>query len=319
MTVAWHAQRAQDRSLPALRGTVLPRLPAPDPGRPPLNFHVDAAGALHAWTALRLDLASNGPGLYRFLEFRDGAYVRPPLPEVTLHRPLLRVLPDGGWLVVDMRARPDELNASHFRADGSAAGSFHIDDSLADLQIHDDRVWVSFSDRAIFEGQQSLFHRGLAVYGLDGVPLATLGELSKSWRDFRMVAPYALNVAGDEVWIYYYTRARREDRFYLLKITMDEPVRSWLVPVHGARAFALGDGCVLFAGSYQYRNLLTLFNCETGEAREVRATYEADGRIYPIAAFDRAVGRGRVIYLFGGAGPYRIELAGAAWDGVFNP
>ena len=114
---------------------------------------------------------------------------------------------------------------------------------------------------------------------------------------------YALNVARDATWAYYYTE------FPLVRIGSDREIRWWSTKVHGAHAFAVdGQRIVLFGGYSPHRD-----RCVVGELRDRHEmiTIEecrlvlADGK--PLNGA-RVIGRGPILHAFTDEAWHQIDM-----------
>lgn len=165
--------------------------------------------------------------------------------------PLVQVLPDGGTLLVAPRCRRKsaddiEQNATVFAPDGTVVRRFCLGDGIEDVQVSDGGdLWVSYFDEGVV-GNYGWKHpkgaNGLVRYDL-------YGERQWGFTPEVILDCYALNVAADCVWAYYYTD------FELARIDADGGIKRWPTAIKGATAVAVGAHAVLFAGGYATKRL----------------------------------------------------------------
>ncbi|HYM75076.1 MAG TPA: hypothetical protein VE377_03790, partial [Candidatus Dormibacteraeota bacterium] len=113
---------------------------------------------------------------------------------------------------------------------------------------------------------------------------------------------YALNVFGDEAWAYYYTD------FPLVRIAPDRTVTVWATDTSGARAFAIGNGTVLFFGGYRNQTACRALRLNKNQAtfdRNVSLALTDGGDLSKANVF----GRGHVLHVIAGDTWYQFSTS----------
>jgi hypothetical protein len=236
------------------------------------------------------------------------------LDDVAISFPLVQPLPGDEVLLAGVRCKrfadgSHELNGRVYGADGRLRREILLGDGIADLQATTGgEVWVSYFDEGVFgnfgwgvadDAQEPIGAAGLVCFDTEGSrlweyePPPGLGPIDDC---------YALNVAVDAVWAYYY------GDFPLVRIEPGGTIRGWQTDIVGAHSLAVaGDRVVLFGGYEDQRGRCLL--CEFGNATldnvtEVRLRLP-DGRQY---TDDWAVrGRGSALHVFYERVWYRLE------------
>jgi hypothetical protein len=161
-------------------------------------------------------------------------------------------LPEGETLIVGTRAHQSEegseLNAKIYDSDGVLVREFLLGDGIEDVQTSEEgAIWVSYFDEGVYgnfgwgePGSPPPSASGLARF--DG-----LGALQWHFKppidDQPIDDCYALNVANDVAWVYYYSS------FPLVRIAGDE-IEWWDTPVSGAHAVAIRGETAWLVGGY---------------------------------------------------------------------
>lgn len=167
------------------------------------------------------------------------------LSDLTVAFPYLQPLPGGDLLVVGARCHrfaggTAERNAWVYAADGAPSREMVLGDGIADVQVTaKGAIWVSYFDEGIL-GNFGWGGQGAPPIGATGLVHFDRFDAhgAKQWEFHPppglnvMFDCYALNVASDVVWAYYYTE------FPLVRITPDGRTRGWRSEVPGATAFA---------------------------------------------------------------------------------
>lgn len=170
---------------------------------------------------------------------------------VTATLPIVQVLPHGETLIVAPRCRRRgaediEQNATVFAPDGTVVRSFCLGDGIEDVQVSaSGDLWVSYFDEGVlgnYGWRHPMGANGLVRYNLQG-------ERQWGFTPEVILDCYALNVAADCVWAYYYTE------FELARIDAEGGIERWPTAIRGARAVAVGAHAVLFAGGYATKRL----------------------------------------------------------------
>jgi hypothetical protein len=228
-----------------------------------------------------------------------------PLEHVTATFPRIQLLPDGEILVVGTRSgfHADgsyDLNATVFGPDGGRRREFLLGDGIQDVQATPrGQIWVSYFDEGVFGnfgwGQEwsrpPVGAAGLIRWTSEGGVTWTYAPPPGAGR---IVDCYALNVADDAAWAYYY------DGFPLVRVDQDGSRTAWRTPVAGAHAFALGDGCALFHGGYRdEKDRCVLVDFDEGTLVErVRIRLLLPSGVPAVGR--PVIGRGRYLHVFDG-------------------
>jgi hypothetical protein len=162
-------------------------------------------------------------------------------------------------------------------------------------------IWVAYLDEGVFgNGWPSpVGSAGLSCFTKSG---------EKIW-DYEAPAGfdriddcYALNVARDGVWCYYYTD------FPIARIDSDLRVRCWNTKVSGARTLAAADQKVLLYGGYGDRGTeCHLLALEDGDARLGAEVLLALPREIDLTG-DWVIGRDKQLHVFLGDDWYVFSL-----------
>jgi hypothetical protein len=182
-------------------------------------------------------------------------------------------------------------NAGHiWSSDGAMVGRLPLGQGIEHVQTSArSDVWVGYTDEGIFSAMEP----GLACFDRTGKRVFSFAD-SIANGDHGNVPHiddcYALNVTSEnEVWVYYYSA------FPLVRLVDRELAAIWpRVPGLGARAFAVGERSVLFAGDYGSSSAITRYFPESGRSEMGHAI--GDG--LPLE-FTRAIGRADRLYLVG--------------------
>ena len=148
-------------------------------------------------------------------------------------------------------------------------------------------------------GVESIGSAGLACFDATGVarwtyrPPPDVGTIDDC---------YALNVAEDATWAYYYSD------FPLVRIGPSGEIRAWSTKVSGAKAFAVWEDRVLFFGGYQEERLrCSLRRLGRGQLVspiEFRLTLPT-GKAFESG---QVIGRGPALHFFVGSAWYQVDL-----------
>ena len=175
-----------------------------------------------------------------------------PLEKVRVRYPFVQPLPDGGLLVAGARvAAGEEPNAFVVDPTGKLTRRIMFGDGIEHIQVDlDGKAWVGYFDEGIFGnlgwgnpgGPESIGSTGLNRFDL------STGNIEWTFKPppgaGSMADCYALNVADDEVWVYYYTD------FDLIRIDRDGSMRRWATGWSGGRAIATDGTRAVLIGSY---------------------------------------------------------------------
>jgi hypothetical protein len=235
------------------------------------------------------------------------------ISDITLADPFVQLLPGNEVLLVGARCRcyengRTEHNAYIFDFNGQLKRKLLFGDGIADVQVGaDGDIWVSYFDEGVF-GNSGWINGGneLPVSSAGLVRFDTYGNVKWQYRPpagfLSIVDCYALNVAENATWAYYYTD------FTLVKVNSDDHIDGWQTGIFGARAVAIDDGRVLLFGGYSSeRNRCVL--AELGQTalinkRECRLMLPTGEQ--PSDRF--VIGRGTMLHVFVGSQWYRIDI-----------
>ena len=225
--------------------------------------------------------------------------------------PTLQPLPDQRLLWVgaraEWRAKDVERNALVFGDSGSLELAECVGDGINHVRTSaSGQVWMGFSDEGVY-GNMGWGDPGPAPLGQTGL-VRYAADLQLAW-DFPEEGPaviddcYALNVADEEVWAYYYSD------FPIVRITADGVVTSWHTYVEGADALiATGDRAALVGGYEKEHDRVVLGRLD-GEFSQFAKTkiVMPDGRPLPRGAVVQ--GRGEHLHVFVGDTWLRADLS----------
>jgi hypothetical protein len=228
--------------------------------------------------------------------------------------PLVQLLPDDEILLVAPRCRfaaddSVEPNAFVFDFDGHERRRFVLGDGIQDIEVSaSGNIWVSYFDEGVlgrvpwggFDGSDPPAWSGFLSTDADGRilwryrPPPGLAQVDDC---------YAINVAEDATWAYYYSD------FPLVRVGNDGKVSTWQTGVSGARAFAISPRHVLFSDAYWKRRSDGVL-CEFGE-RDLEAhrnisLLRPGGA--PLERPDVVVGRGPILHAFDGPRWYQLDV-----------
>jgi hypothetical protein len=200
-----------------------------------------------------------------------------------------------------------EPNAVVVGPDGAVQSELTLGDGIENLQTSPGgSIWVSYFDEGVFGNygwhgtgrSRPLGSSGLVCFGPDG---SVRWEFQPPAGHDMICDCYALNVAGETVWAYYYTD------FPLARIKAGR-VRAWSTDVEGARAVAVAGDRVLFAGGYRDQGGRVLVGRLGEDAVEdlVPVTINVPGGRSWTSL--KAVGRGGTLHLCGDGRWFAVDL-----------
>jgi hypothetical protein len=244
----------------------------------------------------------------------DGSSVRAVgLEGVHVRFPSVQLLPDDEILLVGSRCRfdedrrVDEDNAFVFGPDGAERRHFMLGDGIEDIQVdRHGHIWVSYFDEGVF---------GRVVWGGEQVPPAASGLIAVDrWGriQWRYRPPegvdgiddcYALNVADDATWAYYYSA------FPLVRIDPDGSVTAWTTDREPSKAIAVSSERVLFVEGYWSRRtegMLCDLDDDSVRRRNDVTLVKPGGE--PLAEPYRIVGRGPILHVFEGPSWFTLDV-----------
>ena len=196
------------------------------------------------------DLQARQPNLrdarLRLSKF-DGAVETGAITVPAGHWPKVDCIADGRWLVVSIRADPDESNARLFAVDGTPAGAFAIGDGVEHVRCAPDgTIWVGYFDEGVFAGPDKnggcpVSSSGVARFDSHGNLI--WGFNGEQRADLFIADCYSLALDGNTAWCCPYPY------FPIVRI-QDGVVDRWRSDIAGARAIAVAGDYVLLAGGY---------------------------------------------------------------------
>lgn len=235
----------------------------------------------------------------RLLRESAGSIQSIDFPPLDIGFPKVDLFPDGRVLLAGARCglwaeADDDLDGVIFDPSTGQANNVHMGHGISNLQIDDHgRIWVAY------------FDEGVLVEPAGLVCFSALGE--KIWEfpadaDHMIDDCYALNVAGSEAFIFFYSD------FPLYRIDADFQLSWWRTELKGCHAFAMSGTDILFSSQYreapEAAHLGRLATGEIVDVKQVRLLMP-DGSARPPG---RLQGRGRHLYHFGEDGIYRASL-----------
>lgn len=212
---------------------------------------------------------------------------------------------EGQFLLVCARChyyeKYPEQNGRLYTSDGKLVRRLTLGDGIQDVQVAPDGlIWTSYFDEGVF-GNYGWSHplgaSGLVAWSQEGTKVFEFepGDLEQ------IIDCYALNVSGNDVWIYYYTG------FPLVQIRDRQIVAAWALPIAGTDAFAVDDSYALFRGGYDGQDRYELLELTKDGAACVSQIEFRDPKGEVITA-QRAVGRGDSIFLLRGNEVFAVSV-----------
>lgn len=239
---------------------------------------------------------------YRLLNSQAGSELWIDLPPLELYHSHVDLFPDGRVLLAsarwNLRADTDyNLNGIIFDPRTGQASRVGLGDGISDLQIDErGRIWIGYFDEGVFGS--SVGQAGLVCF-------SALGE--KVWEfppdaDHTIDDCYALNVAGAEAAIFFYSD------FPVYRIGADFELTWKQTKLRGCHAFAMSEAQILFSVQYDDPpDVAYIGRLDRDGTILVRRAnlLMPDGSARPPG---RLQGRGRHLYHFGDDGVYRATV-----------
>jgi hypothetical protein len=252
-------------------------------------------------------------------EGEAAAFRELPLDRVRIQYPIVQPLPDGGVLVAGSRvAAGEEPNALVFDSVGRLRRRIMFGDGIEHVQVdRDGKAWVGYFDEGIFGNFGWGEPGGPECVGSSGLNRFDLSSGEVDWA-FEPVPGadsiadcYALNVADDAVWVYYYTD------FDLTRIDRDGSMRRWKTGWSGARAIAVDSTSALLIGAYGEPVSASLRRFSEDELTDPRqvALDRSDGRL----PAGQLMVRGDSLYAADGAHWFVASISDIAGTGLSHP
>jgi hypothetical protein len=174
------------------------------------------------------------------------------LTDLAFAYPLIQPLDHGNFLLAAtqcFKGSASERNGVIYGENGQVLDRFMLGAGINNMQVAcDQHIWVSFFDEGVSGSNNPTTGWKYAI-GEPGLVCFTLnGEITWKYTapsGFRSIDDcYALNVADDAVWIYYY------QDFPIVKITRDKQVHGWVNAYRGAKILVVDNQNVLLWGGY---------------------------------------------------------------------
>lgn len=252
-----------------------------------LDSTVDAFGRAH-WL---LRAAEEPPGPYEALVVTvdGGAAYETALSSVLPRRPKVDSLPDGGFVLADVRSRAGGDQVQVFDALGRPSWTFRVGDGIEHLLTDESGdLWIGYFDKGVF-GDDPLSAAGARRWSSTG---DALWEYSPPPGADWIAHCYALNVDRGVTWVYPYTR------FPLVEVREGRPLHVRTTPVEGASGVAVHGARVAFFGGYRPDRdrfvIASLTDSSVDVVTETRLT-RPDGT--PLDERRRVVSRGPRVYV----------------------
>lgn len=233
----------------------------------------------------------------------DGRCIRSARFKITSEDVKFDLLGDGGWVIVrhDTRDLPAESpDAFIHNISGMVTTSFRVGGAVEFVQCNDaGQVVIGHGD----EGGEG---EGLTCYGSNGTRVFKYyypGDEDEPDYGLASWCCYALNVTEEAIWTQYYVQ------MLVTKIGSDGSVSRWRPLRRGARAIANAGNCIGLVGRYD-KHVSTLFVYRLNEPPKSKVVaitkLLCDG--VPLTSSDEVIGRGDTLYIFKGAGLYKLCL-----------
>ncbi|MBP6749356.1 MAG: hypothetical protein KA144_06930 [Xanthomonadaceae bacterium] len=199
-----------------------------------------------------------------------------------------------------------EANGRLYGADGAFRRAIVLGDGIGTVQTaRDGTIWTGYFDEGVFGNlgwTEPLGASGLVAWGDDG---AIRYRYSPPASTDAIVDCYAINVADDATWCYYYTD------FPLVRIEHGRETGVWRPEVRGAHGFAVGAGYALFGGGYGDYDRIRLIALKDDGRCETLADFALEderGRRLP---GHHCVGRGQSLYFRNDEAIHRFDIGTA--------
>ncbi|TXI45554.1 MAG: hypothetical protein E6Q50_16015 [Lysobacter sp.] len=199
-----------------------------------------------------------------------------------------------------------EANGRIYGADGAFRRAIVLGDGIGAVQTaRDGRIWTGYFDEGVIGNlgwTSPLGASGLVGWDDDG---AIRYRYSPPAGTDAILDCYAINVADDAVWCYYYTD------FPLVRIEHGRETGVWRPEVRGAHGFAVGAGYALFGGGYGDYDRIRLIALKDDGRCETLADFALEderGRRLP---GHHCVGRGQSLYFRNDEAIHRFDIGTA--------
>lgn len=261
------------------------RLPRAYHDRDVLHSTVDAFGRAH-WLLCGAR-SPHGPYDALVVTVQGGCADETHLSAVGPRHPMIDALPDGGFLLADVRSRAGDDQVQGFDALGRPSWTFRVGDGIEHfLTDESGRLWVGHFDQGVLGDRLS--EPGVRRWSSTGKPL---WEYDAAPADQPVLDCYALNVDHRATWAYPYTD------FPLLEIRDGRATRVRTTPVRYAHGVLVhGERVAFFGGSHDAHDRLVTgrLTATTVEPLETTRLARPDGTR---PGHRRVVCRGPRLYL----------------------
>jgi hypothetical protein len=175
---------------------------------------------------------------------------------------------DGGWLVASSLGRGEE-NARLYSPHGSKERAMFLGDAIEHLLCSPDgTIWVGFAEEGVFNGRGHVSSGGIVQFAGDGTVLRSFNREVED-RNFpghtrvHIDDCYAMTMNGNSVWVCPYSD------FPILRLDQGT-INIWANSVIGAKAIAVAQDIVAFAGGYaEEADRIPVAKLEGGASREL--------------------------------------------------
>ncbi|UOY92399.1 hypothetical protein MUG87_18560 [Ectobacillus sp. JY-23] len=203
----------------------------------------------------------------------------------------------NNWLLIN---HEDSDNAYILNEEGKVMHQFYVGDGIQNCQVDDENnIWISYFDEGIFSETEICWDGIIAFDCYGQIVFKEYGKFVDELGIPSIDDCYAMNVNGNEVWLYYHSE-------YPLVCIKNKKLYQWWPEVtigtyHDSNGFAVGKDKVLFATN---RGKLVLYSCITNKTETVIPYNELNEEI----TFISYVGQGSALYLQTTEGVYIIDL-----------
>lgn len=194
----------------------------------------------------------------------------------------------------------DSNNACLFDTQGNIINKFDVGKGIQDCQVDvDNNIWISYSDEGIF-GESTMGENGIVAFNSQGNIVFNDYDLFVDKYDIPPIDDcYALNVDGNDVWLYYYSE------FPLVQLKNKKLYKFWenidIVTNAAVKGFSIVDDTVVFID--RNKNLVT-YSLNTAQFQYMTPLDENGDSI----DFINYYSRGSVLYLQTEEALYFVEF-----------
>lgn len=178
-------------------------------------------------------------------------------------RPLIRLAPDGSFILVNVRARANEANCYWYNEEGVLLDQFYIGDGVSEVIVLDRKIVVSYFDEGILSGVLPS-REGVAVFNNQGEML--FGYNSRHGGDPIIDCYCMCQRSSNTVLFFSYTE------FHLVELnttTFEERIMEVPSILNGSSAISARRGSVYFHSPYQDKGGLYSWDEQSKRAMRV--------------------------------------------------